>query len=270
MQKVRHQLWLNIRLFGEGAVLSYIGMFHWLRPTMYVSSKIIGPVWQIMFFTYLGIYATGRDTADFYIIGNAMQLVGINGIYGVTMSISGDRHNGTLPYLFAAPANRVVMFLGRAAVHILDGMLGVLIGLAWGIAVLGLDLTQANPLALMLIILTVAFSTSGLGLLMGSLSLITVNVMFVNNLLYYLMLVFCGVNIPVENLPGWMQPVSQMMPLTHGLDAARRVINGANPESVFPLLAVEVGLGLLYGLLGFGVFRWIEYQARRRATLDAV
>ena len=45
------------------------------------------------------------------------------------MSIGGDRWNGTLPYLFGTPANRLFMFLGRSFVHIIDGMLGVVIGL---------------------------------------------------------------------------------------------------------------------------------------------
>lgn len=264
------RLWLNVRLFWQGAVLSYIGMFHWLRPSMYFSSKVVGPIWQVMFFTFLGTYATGEDTADFYIIGNAMQLVGINGIYGVTMSIAGDRYNGTLPYLFASPANRLVMFSGRAVVHIFDGMIGVLIGLAWGVAVLGLDLSQANPAGLLLVILTVAFSTSGLGLLMGSLSLITVNVMLVNNLIYYLMLVLCGVNIPVDRLPAWVQPISSILPLTHGLQAARELVTGQALSHVLPDIGIEIALGLVYGLAGFFVFRWIEMQAKRRATLEAV
>lgn len=41
----------------------------------------------------------------------------------------GERLTGTLPYLFGAPANRMAMFAGRSLVHILDGMLGVFIGL---------------------------------------------------------------------------------------------------------------------------------------------
>jgi ABC-2 type transport system permease protein len=162
-----------------------------------------------------------------------------------------------------------MMFMGRAN-SVLDGMRGVIIGLAWGVLLLGLDVSQTDPAALTLIILVTAFSTSGLGLLMGSLSLITVNVWFINNLIYYLLLLFCGVNIPLDDLPGWMRTTAQFMPLTRGIEAARDVIAGSSLGDVLPLVAAEFGLGVFYALLGYSLFRWIELQAKRRATLDAI
>ncbi|MCK5314605.1 MAG: hypothetical protein KAJ53_05755, partial [Anaerolineales bacterium] len=176
-----HKLAVNLRLFGQGAVLSYIALFHWLRPATYMASKIFMPLAQILFFTFLGTFATGRENASFYVIGNAMQIAAISGIYGVTMSIGGDRWNGTLPYLFGTPANRLVMFVGRASIHIVDGMLGVVIGFTWGVLLLGLDLSNTDLPVLAVTILITTFSTSGLGLMMGSLSLVTRNVMFINN-----------------------------------------------------------------------------------------
>ena len=143
-----HSLIVNLRLFWQGTLLSYIALFHWLRPTTYLASKILSPLAQILFFTFLGVYATGRDNASFYVIGNAIQIAAMSGIYGVTMSIGGDRWNGTLPYLFGTPANRLFMFLGRSFVHIIDGVLGVIIGLLWGVLLLGVDLSHANLAAL--------------------------------------------------------------------------------------------------------------------------
>ena len=67
-----------------------------------------------------------------------MQIAAVSGIFGVMMAIGGDRWNGTLPYLFGTPANRIVLFFGRAFIHILDGILGVVIGFAWGVLLLRL------------------------------------------------------------------------------------------------------------------------------------
>lgn len=91
-----HKAWLNLRLFWQGAVLSYIALFSWIRPIHYLASKIIMPLNQILFFSFLGMYATGRRDATFFVIGNAMQIAAINGIFGVTMSIGGERWSGTL------------------------------------------------------------------------------------------------------------------------------------------------------------------------------
>ena len=91
------------RVFFASAYYSYIALFRWFRPTTYMASKIIMPFAQILFFTLLGIYAQGRDSASYYVIGNAVQLAAINGTYGVTMSVGGERWAGTMGYLFGAP-----------------------------------------------------------------------------------------------------------------------------------------------------------------------
>lgn len=265
-----NRLLVNIRLFFSSTMLSYIALFHWLTPVTYMASKIVMPLAQILFFTFLGTFATGRDNASFYIIGNAIQITAVSGIYGVTMSIGGDRWNGTLPYLFGSPANRLVMFVGRAFVHLIDGMLGVVIAFIWGTLLLGLNLSQTDLGALGLVILVTTFSTSGLGLLMGCLSLITANVMFVNNTVYFALLIFSGANVPVEVLPGWMAAISGILPLTRGIAAARALIAGASLAEVSPLLAGEFVVGLVYGVLGYFLFRWFEVQAKQRGSLETV
>lgn len=260
----------NLRLFWQGTLLSYIALFAWLRPMTYLASKIFMPLAQILFFTFLGMYATSRDNASFYIIGNAMQITAVSGIYGVTMSIGGDRWNGTLPYLFGTPANRLVLFLGRAFLHIIDGMLGVVIGLLWGALLLGIDYSQTNFAALGLTILVTTFSTSGLGLLMGCISLITTNVMFVNNTVYFMLLIFSGANVPLDTIPAWMQALSQGLPLTRGIAAARMLIAGASFREISPLLAGELVIGIIFTLLGYQLFRIFEKEAKKRGSLETV
>jgi ABC-2 type transport system permease protein len=263
-------LWLNARLFLQGALLSYVALFRWLRPATYLASKVIMPLNQILFFTFLGISAQGRESASFFLIGNAMQVTAISGIYGVTMSVGTDRWEGTLSYLFGTPANRLFLFLGRAFFHILDGMLGVVMGLTWGVLLLGLDLSKTDPAALGLTILITTLSTAGLGMIMGCLSLITRNVFFVNNTVYFLLLLLSGANIRVESLPGVLPSISQILPLTRGIAAARRIISGADLGMVGNLLAAEFGLALIYIALGYVLFLWFETQAKARGTLEVI
>jgi ABC-2 type transport system permease protein len=186
------------------------------------------------------------------------------------MSIGGERWSGTLVYLFGTPANRMAMFFGRAFMHIIDGAIGVVIALTWGVVLLGLDLSQTNIPALGLTILVTTLSTCGLGLLMGCLSLLTANVMFVNNTVYFLLLIFSGANIDLTILPAWMQTISRVLPLTRGIASARALIAGAGLQDVLPLLMQELGIGLIYGLLGYFLFKWVEVSAKRRGTLETI
>ena len=61
------------------------------------------------------------------------------------------------------------------------------------------------------------------------------------------MMLVCGVFFPLEQLPGWLQAVVQVLPLTHAVTLARPLMNGAVPP--------DVGLHLLvlaaYALAGF-------------------
>jgi ABC-2 type transport system permease protein len=258
----------NTRLFFQGAYLSYVALFHWLRPAQYLATKVINPLWQIIFFTVMGIYGSGGESASFYIVGNALVQTALNGIFGVTFSITGERWTGTLPYLFGTPANRLTLFLGRSLIHILDGMLGVLIGLTWGVLLLNLDLTQAEPLSLLGVILITSFSTAGLGLALGSLSLVTRNVMFVNNTAFFGLLILSGANIALEKLPQMIQRISYALPLTRGIASARAIVAGASFTDVMPAMGTELLIGLLYAFGGFLLFTIFERQAKKKGTLD--
>jgi len=262
-------LWLNTILFVQGALLSYVALFTWLRPVTYLASKVMMPLAQILFFSFLGMYATSSNDATYYVIGNAVQLAAVSGIFGVTLSVGGERWSGTLIYIFGTPANRLAIFVGRAFFHVIDGILGVFIGFAWGVLLLGLDLSHTDGWGLLLAVLITTFSTSGLGLLLGCVSLVSLDTMFVNNTAYFLLLVFSGANVPIANLPPWMQAISWGLPLTRGIAAARALIAGSPLAEVAPLLAGEAVLGVVYVFLGYVLFRWFEFQARRRGTLEA-
>ncbi len=153
--------------------------------------------------------------------------------------------------------------------HVLDGMLGVVIAFVWGVLLFHLDLSHTSLPALGLVIFITTLSTCGLGLLLGCLSLITVNVMFINNFVYFALLIFSGRECPaLRNFPQFMQAISWALPLTRGIAAARLLVGGAGLGEVSSLLWGELGIGLLYGLLGYFLFAWFEVQAKRRGTLE--
>ena len=258
-----------LRIFARTCWFQYLAMFNWATPIGYVSYKLLLPISQILFMTELGTFATGRSTALYYALGNALQLTAINGIFGVISTVGNERQFGTLPILLASPANRLVTFFGRASVHVLDGMAGVVVGLGLAIVMFGLDLSHANLGLLAVCVVAISLSTAGLGLMFGSLSLIMRDVFFIANAAYYLLLVFCGINIPVDRLPGWARLISEALPLTRGVQAARDAVAGGGPHQVAGLLAGELAVGLVYAVIGYALFVWLENEARRGGLQEA-
>jgi len=93
-------------------------------------------------------------------------------------------------------------------------------------------------------------------------------VFLISNLAYYLFWVFCGVNVPLDELPGWAERIGRMLPLTHGIAAAREVVAGASLADVSELVWTEALVGLSYAALAYALFRYFEHQGRRSASLE--
>lgn len=256
-----------LRVFFVGGTISYRALFNWIRPGMYVTTMLGSPLFQILFFTYLGRYTRNEDDT-FFIVGNAVQVAAMSSIYGMVMGIANERQFGTLSPLLATPANRLALFLGRALPFIANGLVVSAFGFGVSWALLDFSLDSSDVPALALIVLVTTVSCTALGMLIGSIGLRARDVFFAANLVYFLMLLFCGVNVAVDDLPGWMEAVGRALPLTHGIEAAREVANGAPLGGVGGLVATEALIGLAYAAAAYVLFRLFELEGRRRASLE--
>jgi ABC-2 type transport system permease protein len=259
----------HVAVFTRSVWLQYIALFQWATFRGYVAYKVLLPVAQILFFVEFGVFATGTGNAIYFALGNALQLTANAGIFGVIATVANEREFGTLPMLLGSPANRLVTFLSRASVNVIDGVLTVAIGLVLTAVVFRIDLSHGNLPLLGLCILIISLTTAGLGLMFGSLGLVMRDAIVVANILYYLLLVFCGINFPVSRLPEALQVVAYALPLTRGVEAARQAVAGASFGDVAGLLAGEIAVGLAYAFVGYLLFRAFEGYARRGGLQDA-
>ena len=256
-----------LRVFFVGGRISYRALFNWISPGIYVTTMLGSPLFQILFFTYLGRYAGGRDD-DFFIVGNAVQVSAMAGIYGMVMGIANERQYGTLSPLLATPANRLAVFAGRGLPFIVNGLAVSAFGFAASWALLDFSPDPEVLPALALVVAITVVSCTALGALIGSIGLRARDVFFAANLVYFLMLLFCGVNVDVSDLPGWMEAIGTGIPLTHGIQAARQIVDGAALADVAGLVATEAAIGAAYGVAAYGLFRLFEAEGRRRASLE--
>ena len=255
-------------IFFVGGVIAYRGLFNWIRPAMYIPTMLGSPLFQLIFFTKLGQYAHA-EARDFYIVGNATQACAMSSVYGMTMAVANERWFGTLGPLLASPANRAAVFLGRGVPVLANGLLVSAFTFAAGVVLLGFRPPASAWLPLSVIVLVTVTSCTCFGMLLGSIGLRAKDFFFVANLAYFLMLLFCGVNIPLADLPGWMGAVGRCLPLTHGIAAAREVAAGASLGDVGGLLATEAAIAVAYAFGAYLLFRILERESRRSAVLDA-
>jgi ABC-2 type transport system permease protein len=129
---------------------------------------------------------------------------------------------------------------------------------------------NANAVALTIVVFLTAFTMSGFGLLIGGFSFHFRNPLVFANIFTFVLLIFCGVNFPVQDLPQPLQHVSYIFPLTYGVDAGRKAIAGATLLDIAPLLGQMLIVGFISIILGYVFFRWFEHIARKTGQLEAV
>ncbi len=258
--------WLSV--FFVGGVIAYRGLFNWIRPAMYIPTMLGSPLFQLIFFTKLGQYAHA-GSRDFYVVGNSVQVCAMASVYGMTMAVANERSFGTLGPLLATPANRAAVFLGRGLPVLANGLLVSAFTFVAAAVLLGFRPGAGTLPALAAVVTVTAASCTAFGMLLGSIGLRAKDYFFAANLAYFLMLLLCGVNIPLDQLPGWLSTIGRCLPLTHGIAAARKVAAGASLGDVSGLVVTEALVGVAYAAGAYLLFRFLERESRRSAVLDA-
>ncbi len=255
------------RIFFVGGAISFRALFSWIRPAVYIPTLLVGPTTQILFFAYLGRTAH-LESDSWFVVGNAVQSASLAALFGMGFAIDGERWSQTLSAVLATPANRAALFLGRAFPVLVNSAVTAATGFAGGVLLLGYRPSVSAIPALALLVVLASFACTGLGMLTGAVGLRLRDVPIIANLTMAVLLIFCGVNVPLDKLPRWMHVTAEGLPLTHAIAAARRVSDGAALSSVGPQVGVELALGAGYLAVGLVLLRWFELEGRRRGTLD--
>jgi ABC-2 type transport system permease protein len=257
----------SVRVFFIGGAIAYRALFNWLSPWIFVPTFLVAPIFQILLFVYIGRSAHVQSD-EFYVVGNALQYAAIPCIFAMSSTITDERQQQTLGFILVTPARRLPLFLGRSLPVILNGIFVSAFAFAVGGTIVGVHVPATAIGSLALAIAVSAAACTGLGLLSAAIGLRVRETATLNNIVFGLLLVFCGTNVALDELPGWMSFISQGLPLTHGIEAARRLAGGEALGSVAGLIGAEALVGSVYALLGYGLLRFMEWQSRRLATLE--
>lgn len=257
----------SLRVLTIGGFISYRALFNWLRPSIYVFTTLVPSVTKLCFFVFLGRAAHSGNDA-FYVAGNALVVAASPSIFGMAQTIAGERYTQTLSLLVVSPANRVAIFLGRALPATLNGFVVSVWAFTVGSLLFGVSVPAHALAPLALTIALAALSCVGIGLLNAALGLRWRETGVLGNIVLYVLLLFAGVNIPLDRLPGWLATVAEGLPVTHAARAARDLVGGSSFGHVLPLLGAEALVGACYVAVGLAAIRVFEAEARRGAALE--
>ncbi|HUY08661.1 MAG TPA: ABC transporter permease [Candidatus Dormibacteraeota bacterium] len=255
------------RVFFIGGLISYRALFYWITPWQYIPTMLAAPLFQILFFVYLG-RATGVGSTTFFVVGNSIQICSMSGIYGMTMALANERQFQTLSPILATPANRIALFLGRGLPVLVSGLQTTAFGFLVSALILNFRPAPRALPELALTVLVTTASCTGFGMALGSIGLRARDIWLTANIAYFAMLLLCGVEVPLHQLPGALQVVAHLLPLTHGIAAGRLLATGHHLGAAWPYIWQELVVGAAWATIAFLLFRYFERQGRRTGSFD--
>jgi ABC-2 type transport system permease protein len=256
-----------LRIFVVGGLTSYRALFNWISPWVFIPHTLGYPVFEILFFAYLGRFANVQND-KFFLIGNAFMAIAITGFFGMGNAIGGERRSQTLATLLASPANRFALFLGRAVPSILTGFVVAVLAFTICSFILDVHFRAGELGGLAVAAIVSSFACTSFGLCLGSLGLRGRSVSLFADMIGGSMLLVSGANVPLDRLPGFIRAVGSVIPLTHGIAAGRKLGAGGSFADASHLLATEALVGAAYLCLGVAMLRLLEYEGRRSAALE--
>ncbi|MDQ1034654.1 hypothetical protein QFZ75_001070 [Streptomyces sp. V3I8] len=238
-------------------------------PRVLLLSKLPRAVLQAVFYTLLvglrpaaGLdVAAAREAAFTGVSAFVMCLSTVVGVSGVQPL---DRDERTLAALLVGRVPVLRVLLARYLPYAAEGLLLSLGTVVLAGPVLTGTATAAQLLARTGVYTVMALTTLCVGAAVGALALLGRSELLYGNAALYLVLVLSGA-VPAPGLPGWTGTVAGLLPLTHGIEALHRSLDG---EPVAGQLLAELGVGALWLAAVVGLVRLWALRTRRNGHAD--
>src|SRR5579875_1411579 len=248
---------------------------NWNLTRRYLAWEIVWLVYNIvnaMSITFIGVGVPDANYVVLYLlIGTAVWTYLSVTFDGVTDIINMERWEGTIEYTFMAPISRFTHMVGSCLYAVAHGLLFTLIQLLVIAAFFHIDLSHANYLTALFLLLLGSISFIGFGIGAAILPLLyTEKGMQMSFIVKAVLLLVSGVYYPISVLPGWMQPLARISPATYVLEGLREALLNDKPiwsaeiwSYTWPLIIT----GIVSVPLGIIVFRIAERYAKRTGKL---
>lgn len=190
---------------------------------------------------------------------------------GVTDVINIERWEGTIEHTFMAPISRFTHMIGSCWYAVVHGMLFTFLQLILVASFFRLNLSHANYLTAVFMLLLGSVSFIGFGIGASVLPLLyTERGSQMSYIVRAILLLISGVYYPIDVLPGWMQPMARVSPATYVLNGLRDALLNNKPiwsseiwANTWPLIIS----GLISVPLGLWIFGIAERYAKRTGRL---
>lgn len=242
----------------------------WRSSVMRLVDSIYWPAVQMVMWGFLTQYLMPQasfvaQAAGVLLSGLMLWEVVVRGNLSLSIAFLEEIWSRNLGHLFVSPIRSWELAAGIVVVALLRTLLGMIPVslLAWlffgyNIYSLGLPLI-AFFFILQMFSWSIGLAMSGLVMRVGQSA-----ESFAWAAVFILMPV-SGVYYPVSVLPGWLQGIAWLLPTSYIFEGMRAILTEKAVH--WDLMAVALGLSIVYLVIGFQVFQWFYRSSRRAGSL---
>ncbi|WP_428911621.1 ABC transporter permease [Niallia sp. Krafla_26] len=215
------------------------------------------PIYQVEY-TSISAGDHSLDYTDFLLTGMIALSIAQGGLFGMVDLVE-MRRKGLIKRLRMTPANMGIFGISDMIMRLLFSIVQIILLSLIGVFVFGANL-YINFLSLIVVFLVGALSFNALGYLISSFSKTTEAYMGVANITSFIMMFLSGIFFPIESMPEWLHPVSNILPLTYFAEGLRDSM--VYETSIFTS-SIWLGFGnmVIWGVISF-IFGSLFYKRK--------
>lgn len=199
----------------------------------------------------------------FVVLGVAFNGLAMSALEDGGNAIYEEESNGTWDVLALAPFNRFAWMLSKTMAGLVTGFIDFFAVLLLGAIVLDWAPTPTGLLVALAGVILTLVALQGFGFVMAAIGLVWKQPYALAFILAPVLVLFTGMMFPVAVLPAWVQPVSDFIPLTHGLVVVREaILLDRGFMDLAPVFGRLVVSGFAFMAVGYTAFRFMEKKAR--------
>lgn len=248
----------SLAAFGDAMAIAWRGLITYRRVPQLLVFSTIQPVVFVLMFRYVfggAIRVPGVDYVDYLMPGIFVQTT-VFGAIGTAIGLAADVKSGLLERFLSLPMARSAVLTGRTFADLGRNVFVVILMAGVGFAV-GFRV-QSNAfrfVAAMLLVLAFGYALSWV---FGTLGLVLRDPESAQAAAFPIMapLVFASsAFVPVNSMPGWLQPFADHQPVSVTASAARALTLGT-PATSYLLQAIAWIAGILLVFVPLAVWRY--------------
>lgn len=226
------------------------------------------PIVTLSFYCILAMYSFNTNNLTKWVVGNSFLLCTNTCVFTLGTVFDAEKYTGRIRSIIISPMNKLMIVLEKGFFPAIVSVITVFFGFIIGSLIFGVDFASINMGLFVLVIITGMFAMTGFSLLLSSFGLITDSMHFILNLVSYLLMIFCGANFPISQLPKALQFISKFIPLTRSIAAANMLFKDFDTNKFIYLLLTEIIVGITFYFISYFVIQYAEATAKKKATLE--